>query len=271
MTSGSPRPTEVRPAEDESYGDTVRRLAAAQKSGRGAPAYSRFVNRKLGRLFAAAGFHLGLTPNGITVISAAFSFSGLVLLAAMRPSWWLGFAVTALLVVGYALDAADGQLARLRGGGSVTGEWLDHMVDCLKISTLHMCVLISWYRFLVTDPRTADPIDERWLLVPMGYAVVAAVSFFAQILNEQLVRNAGLRSASPTSAASADAGTPSVLVSLLKVPTDYGLLCLTFLLLGASELFVGAYTLMFIGSAAYLMAASVKWFGQMKGLDRGAS
>ena len=123
MTSGAPRPAGVRPAEDESYGDTVRRLAAAQKSGRGAPAYSRFVNRKLGRLFAAAGFHLGLTPNGITVISAAFSFSGLVLLAAMRPSWWLGFAVTALLVLGYALDAADGQLARLRGGGSVTGEW----------------------------------------------------------------------------------------------------------------------------------------------------
>lgn len=60
-------------------------------------------------------------------------------------------------------------------------------------------------------------------------------------------------------------------MSLLKVPTDYGLLCLIFLLLGAPELFVGAYTLMFVGSAAYLMAASVKWFGQMKGLDRGAS
>lgn len=270
MTAGPSGSTRTGPAGGESYTDTVRRLAAAQKSGKGAPAYSRFVNRKLGRLFAAAGFHLGLTPNAITVVSAAFSFTGILLLATVNPTWWLGPVITALLVLGYALDAADGQLARLRGGGSVTGEWLDHMVDCLKISTLHLCVLISWYRFGVADPGSADPLDQRWLLVPIGYAVVAAVSFFAQILNEQLVRNAAARSGGPAAGSPSDA-TPSVVVSLLKIPTDYGLLCLIFVLLPASELFVAAYTLMFVGSAAYLMAASVKWFGQMKGLDRGAS
>ncbi|UDY35501.1 CDP-alcohol phosphatidyltransferase family protein [Dermatobacter hominis] len=255
--------TRIGPAADESYTDTVRRLAAAQKSGKGAPAYSRFVNRKLGRLFAAAGFHLGLTPNGITAVSAAFSFAGIILLATVEPSWWLGVLITVLLVLGYALDAADGQLARLRGGGSVTGEWLDHMVDCLKISTLHMCVLISFYRFW--------DIDERWLLVPIGYAIVAAVSFFAQILNEQLVRNAGLKRGTAPSATSTPDERPSVVVSLLKIPTDYGLLCLIFVLLGAADLFLAAYTLMFIGSAAYLLAATVKWFGQMRDLDRGGS
>ena len=253
----------TRPAPGESYSDTVRRLAAAQKSGKGAPAYSRFVNRKLGRLFAAAGYHVGLTPNAVTVISAVFSFAGIVLLATVRPSWWSGIVITLLLVLGYALDAADGQLARLRGGGSVTGEWLDHMVDCLKISTLHMCVLISWYRFW--------DLDERWLLVPIGYAIVAAVSFFAQILNEQLVRNAALKRGEAPGGQRPDTERPSVLVSLLKIPTDYGLLCLIFLVLGASVLFQAAYTLMFIGSAAYLMAASVKWFGQMRDLDRGGS
>ncbi len=250
MTSGAPRPAGVRPAEDESYRDTVRRLAAAQKSGRGAPAYSRFVNRKLGRLFAAAGFHLGLTPNGITVISAAFSFSGLVLLAAMRPSWWLGFAVTALLVVGYALDAADGQLARLRGGGSVTGEWLDHMVDCLKISTLHMCVLINWYPLPRHRPTDGRPDRRAVAPRPDGLRGRRCGVVLRPDPQRAAGPGAGLRSASPTSAASADAETPSILVSLLKVPTDYGLLCLIFLLLGASELFVGAYTLMFVGSAA---------------------
>ncbi len=268
MTAEPHAPTRIRPAEGESYSDTVRRLAAAQKSGKGAPAYSRFVNRKLGRLFAAAGFHLGMTPNGITVVSAAFSFAGIILLATVQPSWWLGILITLLLVLGYALDAADGQLARLRGGGSVTGEWLDHMVDCLKISTLHMCVLISWYRFGV---MVSDGMDERWLLVPIGYAIVAAVSFFAQILNEQLTKNAALKRGTATSATAPPGETPSVLVSLLKIPTDYGLLCLIFVLLGASDLFIAAYTLMFIGSAAYLAAASIKWFGQMKDLDRGGS
>lgn len=263
MTADPHAPTRIRPADDESYTDTVRRLAAAQKSGKGAPAYSRFVNRKLGRLFAAAGFHLGMTPNGITVVSAAFSFAGIIALATVEPSWWLGVVITLLLVLGYALDAADGQLARLRGGGSVTGEWLDHMVDCLKISTLHMCVLISWFRF--------GTMDERWLLVPIGYAIVAAVSFFAQILNEQLTKNAALKRGAATSATAAPGEKPSVVVSLLKIPTDYGLLCLIFVLLGASDLFIAAYTLMFIGSAAYLAAASIKWFGQMKDLDRGGS
>lgn len=253
--------TRIGPSNDESYSDTVRRLTVAQKSGKGAPAYSRFVNRKLGRLFAAAAFHMGLTPNAVTVVSAAFSFAGIVLLATVTPSWWLGLVITALLVLGYALDAADGQLARLRGGGSLTGEWLDHMVDCLKISSLHLCVLISWFRF--------SDVDRRWLLVPIGYAVVAAVSFFAQILNEQLVRNAALkRGTTPVGAVATDER-PSVLVSLLKIPTDYGLLCLVFVLLGAQDLFRYAYTLMFIGSAAYLGAACVKWFGQMRDLDRG--
>jgi phosphatidylglycerophosphate synthase len=256
-------PSRIGPEPGESYADTVRRLAAAQKSGKGAPAYSRFVNRKLGRLFAAAGFHLGLTPNAVTVVSAVFSFTGIAVLATVRPSWWLGVVITLLLVLGYALDAADGQLARLRGGGSVTGEWLDHMVDCLKISTLHMCVLISFFRFW--------DIDERWLLVPIGYAIVAAVSFFAQILNEQLIRNAALKADAAPAATRSPDERPSVVVSLLKIPTDYGLLCLIFLVLGASDLFLAAYTLMFVGSAAYLMAASVKWFGQMRDLDRGGS
>ena len=117
---------------------TLRRLAAAQKGATGAPAYSRFVNRPLGRVFAALAFHAGLTPNAVTAVSAACTGTGIVLLAVRPPSWGLGIAITACLVLGYALDAADGQLARLRGGGSPAGEWLDHMVDAAKASGLHL-------------------------------------------------------------------------------------------------------------------------------------
>jgi len=257
----STRPGPIGSSTDESYSDTVRRLAAAQKSGKGAPAYSRFVNRKFGRVFAAAAYQMGLTPNVVTAVSAVFSFAGIALLSLVSPTWWLGPVITVLLVVGYALDAADGQLARLQGGGSVTGEWLDHMVDCLKISALHMSVLISWYRFF--------GLDARWLLVPIGYTVVAAVSFFAQILNEQLLRNAKPAGEGEPAGGGASDERPSVVVSLLKIPTDYGLLCLVFVLLGAPVPFRVAYTLMFLGSTAYLVAACVKWYGQMRGLDRG--
>ena len=54
----------------ESVADTIRRLSAAQKGAQGAPAYSRFVNRKLGRVLAALAFHARLTPNAVTGLSA---------------------------------------------------------------------------------------------------------------------------------------------------------------------------------------------------------
>ena len=113
-------------------------------------------------------FHAGLTPNMVTALSAAFTGTGIALLALVRPSLPMGLAVTACLVVGYALDAADGQLARLRGGGSPAGEWLDHMVDAVKASSLHLAVLIGFYRFGTGEA-------EWLLLVPVGYCVVDAV------------------------------------------------------------------------------------------------
>ncbi|WP_116449774.1 CDP-alcohol phosphatidyltransferase family protein [Blastococcus litoris] len=251
-TPQSPPP---RPAP-ESIGATLRRLSSAQKGAKGAPAYSRFVNRKLGRVLAALAFHAGLTPNAVTAISAASTFTGIALLALVSPSWGLGIAVTACLVLGYAFDAADGQLARLRGGGSPAGEWLDHMVDAVKISSLHLALLVGAYRFELVE-------RGPWLLVPMGFTVVAAVLFFGTILNEALrERHGAATRAQPTGER------PSVLRSLLVAPTDYGLLCLVFLLLGAPAVFYGAYSFLFAATAGYLALACVKWFREIGRLPR---
>ncbi len=79
---------------DESYRATVVRLATAQKvAARSAPAYSRFVNRRLGRLLAAWAYRAGLSPNAVTAVSAGFAFSAVVLLAVLPPTWWLGITV----------------------------------------------------------------------------------------------------------------------------------------------------------------------------------
>jgi hypothetical protein len=56
---------------------------------------------------------------------------------------------------------------------------------------------------------------------------------------------------------------PSVVRSLLVVPTDYGLLCLVFLLLGAAHVFLAVYAVLFGATAVYVALASVKWFGEM--------
>jgi len=245
---------QVRPAE--SFGQTLARLGGAQKGALGAPAYSRFVNRKMGRFLAAVAFHAGLTPNAVTAISAAFSATGIALLALAAPSWPVGVAVAACLVVGYALDSADGQLARLRGGGSPAGEWLDHMVDAVKASSLHLAVLIGLYRFADLDSRA-------WLLVPVGYCVVDAVLYFGTMLNDALRAQHGVAIRSQQRGER-----PSILRSLLVLPTDYGLLCCVFVLFGAPTLFLSVYTALFVAMTVFLALASVKWFREMGRLPR---
>jgi phosphatidylglycerophosphate synthase len=229
-------------------------LATAQKaSAPGAPPYSVYVNRRVGRYFAAAAHRAGMTPNMVTVASAFLTFNGIALIAYGTPSWWLGACVWILLAGGYALDSADGQVARLSGGGSVAGEWLDHVIDSAKISCLHLAVLAMVYQHLQLTPLA--------LLVPMGFTVVAAVSFFTMILNDHLKTIELLQSGKKLAM-----GAGSTWKSLLLLPTDYGVLCLLFLLLGAPDLFFGLYCLLFLANAGHLFLASIKWFNDMKRL-----
>jgi phosphatidylglycerophosphate synthase len=235
-------------APRETYAQTMQRLRSAQKpAARGAPAYSRFVNRRIGRFLAAGAFQAGLTPNQVTFISAGFSALALALTALADPSPLTGAGVTLALLAGYAFDSADGQLARLRGGGSPAGEWLDHIVDAVKTSALHLCVLICWYRFY-SDRGAA-------LLVPVGFTLVGAVFFFAQILTDQL------RRAHPQQApAAADSSLAAVVRSLIVLPTDYGLLCLIFVTLGWPVVFRVAYGLLFAGTSLFVLAALPTWY-----------
>jgi phosphatidylglycerophosphate synthase len=237
----------------EPYGEVLARLGTAQKgAARGAPAYSRFVNRRIGRYLAAAAYRAGLSPNAVTGVSALFTFSGIALLIALPPSWGQGAAVTVLLVLGYAWDSADGQVARLTGLGSPAGEWLDHAVDAVKVVTLPLALAVG---LAVHD--TAAP---AWLLVPLVSAITSSVLFFAMILTEQLRRAHGVQSQAPTG------GRFPWLRSVLVLPTDYGVLCWTFLLLGAPTAFLWVYAGITACTTAFLGLALVKWFLEVRDL-----
>lgn len=239
----------------ESVGAVYTRLRGAQKGhARGAPAYSVYVNRPLGRLLAAVAYRLGLTPNQATMISAAHTLAGLMVLALAPVSWWTGLLVAGLLALGYAWDSADGQLARLRGGGSLAGEWLDHVVDAFKIAALHVVVLIALWRHAT--------IDVGWLLVPIAFSVVAVVTFFGMLLNDLLKSKVG-------EASTHARGGGTATRSLILLPTDFGLLCLTFALWGATGIFLGLYAALLLANAAFLVLALVKWYREINSLDRG--
>ncbi|MGI5352127.1 CDP-alcohol phosphatidyltransferase family protein [Streptomyces sp. CA-250714] len=246
--------TTARDTEPAAFGTALRRLRAAQKTAKGVSLYSRYVNRPLGRVFAAAAHRAGLGPNQVTLASAVFSFAGVAAVALVRPSWTLGLCVYAALVIGFALDSADGQLARLRGGGSPAGEWLDHVVDCAKITALHSAVLISFHRF-------AELPGEGWLLLPLGFQLVAVLIFFGGLLTDKLRPR--------QSAGSTPSRPPSPLRALALLPVDYGVFCAVFLLLGAPVLFRAGYTVLFACYVLFLVAFAVKWFRELSAPPQG--
>ncbi|MBA3802563.1 MAG: CDP-alcohol phosphatidyltransferase family protein [Acidimicrobiia bacterium] len=242
------------------HGAIVASLARAQKSNRGAPAYTRFVNRPLGRHVAAVASLRALTPSNITALSAGFTFAGVGAIAALRPSWWSGAVITALLASGHVLDSADGQLARLQHGGTPAGEWLDHVVDCIKCASIHLAVLICWFRFYEVS-------DERLLLVPLAFAFKQNVFYFAIMLSEQLRRARPDGSAMPSRASS---DSSPVWYSLAVLPADYGVLCWSFVLLAAQTPFTIVYSVLAAVNLALLSLALPRWYREMRSYTRTA-
>jgi phosphatidylglycerophosphate synthase len=208
---------------------------------------------------AAVVHQLRMTPNQATVISASLSAAGIALLAVAEPSVPQALAVAVLLAAGYVMDSVDGQLARLRGGGSVSGEWLDHTVDTFKTSSLQLAVLISWYRF--------PPVEERAvLLVPILYQVVQMATFFGLMLMPHLRRQHGATAGPDDSAAR-----EHPLRAWAILPSDYGLMCWLFALLAFPTVFLGAYSAVVAINTVLLVLALGKWWRELVALDQGAA
>ena len=80
---------------------------------------------------------LGVTANGVTVIGLAFTIAGSLLLASERP-----IAALLVLLVGTLADTLDGQLARVAGGGTTFGAFLDSTLD--RVSDAVLAAAIAW-------------------------------------------------------------------------------------------------------------------------------
>lgn len=210
-----------------SFAGALQRLNEAQKPGPGVPAYTRWVNRRLGRVLAAGAYTIGLSPNQVTAISGAVSLLAIVMMAFVPISvQWMAL-VAGLLLLAYALDSADGQVARLSGVSSKAGEWLDHVVDAARLPAFHMGVAAALWR--------AVPDDIRVLaVVPLLFALLASTWFFAQILAAQMVSRGDLDAAPEGMAA------PNW-VSFAKLPSDIGSLYLLLLLMPWPVLFLPLY------------------------------
>jgi phosphatidylglycerophosphate synthase len=233
---------------DTTFRAARKALVTAQKPSRSVSAYSSKVNRPIGRSLAAGAFLLRLSPNQVTVISGVVSVVSAASLALFSPSWLLGILVAFGLLLGFALDSADGQLARLQGSSNLAGEWLDHVVDALVKLLLHACVAIAWFRFVDQD--------DAWLLVPLAFQLVCVLLFFGGTLAEVLLRSrrTGPAHDRPSSRWS----------TLLLLPVDFGTLGIAFVVWGSPDLFRGVYVVLGVCYLLLLGGLGVKWFVQLK-------
>ncbi|WP_420110479.1 CDP-alcohol phosphatidyltransferase family protein [Pseudactinotalea sp.] len=197
----------------------------------------RWANRRAARPVAAAANAWGLTPNSVTAMSGIASLAGLAVLVLADRSVVSGVTVAVLLALGFVLDSADGQLARLSGMSGPAGEWVDHVVDALRAPTVHVAVGAALYL----------GGERGWLLlVPVAFGLLTVVQFFSQTLADHLVR-AGGRSQDP-----AEGG---VLKSFALLPVDTGTLCWMFVLWGLPTAFLVAYVGLFACNLVHTVAS----------------
>ncbi|NLO92169.1 MAG: CDP-alcohol phosphatidyltransferase family protein [Elusimicrobia bacterium] len=94
----------------------------------------------LGHFFARLAFKAGLTPDQVTYVSMALGLAGGLMLSSWKTAFW-GFV---LLVFSSVLDSADGQLARMRGGGTLTGRILDGLTGYFMFTASYLGLVLLY-------------------------------------------------------------------------------------------------------------------------------
>ena len=98
--------------------------------------YRRLVIRPLAKKLAPVFVSLGFSGNAVCWLKLLPGLAGAFLLASKPAS--IGFLGMLLLQINFLLDAADGEVARLRGeAGLLSGEYLDKLFDHLPKAAMY--------------------------------------------------------------------------------------------------------------------------------------
>jgi phosphatidylglycerophosphate synthase len=164
-------------------------------ANRGGGLYSEALSQRLGAFIALLGARAGLPPTIVTLgnLILGLTTSITVAVSAGDITPWGG--VLALLgwQIAYAMDCADGQLARVTGQASPAGARVDVLCDVASHIAL-VCALV-----LVARP-------------PLGLAAVFAATWMVNVITSVLA----------TGGAAPMVTSPSLPVRLIKLVRDYG-------------------------------------------------
>jgi phosphatidylglycerophosphate synthase len=126
MRSATPPADLVRPTAADFY-----------RTNRGGGLFSEAVSQRLGAALALAGHRLGLSPTALTIANLVVGLATSATVVALAgpvaagelAAWVVGLLALVGWQVAYALDCADGQLARVIGRANPAGARVDVLAD----------------------------------------------------------------------------------------------------------------------------------------------
>ncbi|MBX6355225.1 MAG: CDP-alcohol phosphatidyltransferase family protein [Micromonosporaceae bacterium] len=99
-------------------------------TNRGGGLFSEAVSQRLGARLALAAYRMGLAPTALTMANLLLGLAvSSTVVANAGAGWWVGLLALAGWQAAYALDCADGQLARVTGRASPAGARVDVLCD----------------------------------------------------------------------------------------------------------------------------------------------
>jgi|LSQX01.2.fsa_nt_gb phosphatidylglycerophosphate synthase len=203
-------------------------LGSLQKGSRGTPAYTRYINRWFGKVLASLLGCFNVSPNAVSLISGLLTILGFIGFLLFKETTFItSILLVFLLLFAYALDSADGQLARLLKKQSKKGEWLDHTLDAIKIPFGHGVAIL----FIVQKTNPADVL----IIIYFFLLSLSSARFFSNILKTKLIdyKSKRVKDNKPNE---------DLLRSLLLLPGDYALFISFFILTFHPRMFFIIYT-----------------------------
>ncbi len=182
-------------------------VADFHRVNRGGGLFSESVSQWLGAVFALVAQRLGLRPTALTITNLVLGLGTSVAVVALAepvaegrvPAWLVGLVALIGWQVAYALDCADGQLARVTGQGSAAGARVDVLCD--------VAAQIALVAALAATAVAQSPSTPAWLVA--AFAGTWMVNLVTSVMQ------AGPNAASMVTST-------SLPVRLVKLIRDYG-------------------------------------------------
>ncbi|MGS2617301.1 CDP-alcohol phosphatidyltransferase family protein [Micromonospora sp. LZ34] len=182
-------------------------VADFHRVNRGGGLFSESISQWLGAVFALVAQRLGLRPTALTITNLVLGLATSVTVVALAgpvaagdvPAWLVGLLALVGWQVAYALDCADGQLARVTGQGSAAGARVDVLCD--------VAAQIALVAALSATAVAQRPSTPSWLVA------VFAGTWMVNLVTS--VMQAGPNAASMVTST-------SLPVRLVKLVRDYG-------------------------------------------------